>query len=89
MRRREASINNVPIAESDRRIFGPRPEAEQRAGVSAALSSEVRPRAHSSPLAAAGYRAKMTVVPAEPMSMRPPAVFVAVLIGTTPVAVST
>jgi nuclear transport factor 2 (NTF2) superfamily protein len=28
MRRREASINDVPIAESDRRIFGPRPEAE-------------------------------------------------------------
>jgi uncharacterized protein len=29
MRRREASINDVPIAESDRRIFGPRP-AEER-----------------------------------------------------------
>jgi uncharacterized protein len=28
MRRREASINDVPIAESDRRIFGPRPESE-------------------------------------------------------------
>ena len=28
MRRREASINDVPIDESDRRIFGPRPEAE-------------------------------------------------------------
>src|SRR3954464_10857284 len=28
MRRREASINDVPIAEADRRIFGPRPEAE-------------------------------------------------------------
>ena len=27
MRRREASINDVPIAEADRRIFGPRPEA--------------------------------------------------------------
>ena len=27
MVRREASINDVPIAESDRRIFGPRPEA--------------------------------------------------------------
>jgi nuclear transport factor 2 (NTF2) superfamily protein len=27
MRRREVSINNVPIAEADRRIFGPRPEA--------------------------------------------------------------
>jgi nuclear transport factor 2 (NTF2) superfamily protein len=30
MRRREASINDVPIAESDRRIFGPRSEAEHR-----------------------------------------------------------
>ena len=29
MRRREASINDVPIAESDRRVFGPRPEAER------------------------------------------------------------
>src|SRR6187200_3310951 len=28
MRRREASINDVAISESDRRIFGPRPEAE-------------------------------------------------------------
>jgi nuclear transport factor 2 (NTF2) superfamily protein len=28
MRRREASINDVAIDESDRRIFGPRPEAE-------------------------------------------------------------
>src|SRR5215469_11580592 len=28
MRRREASINDVPIAARDRRIFGPRPEAE-------------------------------------------------------------
>ena len=28
MRRREASINDVPIDESDRRIFGSRPEAE-------------------------------------------------------------
>jgi nuclear transport factor 2 (NTF2) superfamily protein len=28
MRRREASINDLRIAESDRRIFGPRPEAE-------------------------------------------------------------
>ncbi|UOZ10599.1 MULTISPECIES: nuclear transport factor 2 family protein [unclassified Amycolatopsis] len=28
MRRREASINDVPIAETDRRIFGPRPESE-------------------------------------------------------------
>ena len=31
MRRREASINDVTIAESDRRIFGPRPEAERGA----------------------------------------------------------
>ena len=29
MRRREASINDVPIAEADRRIFGPRPESER------------------------------------------------------------
>ena len=29
MRRREASINDVPIAEAGRRIFGPRPEAER------------------------------------------------------------
>ncbi|MFI6699806.1 nuclear transport factor 2 family protein [Streptomyces sp. NPDC050509] len=28
MRRREASINDVPIAEADRRIFGPRPATE-------------------------------------------------------------
>jgi nuclear transport factor 2 (NTF2) superfamily protein len=28
MRRREASINDVPIAEPDRRIFGARPESE-------------------------------------------------------------
>jgi uncharacterized protein len=28
MRRREASINDVAIQESERRIFGPRPEAE-------------------------------------------------------------
>ncbi len=27
MRRREASINDVPITESERRIFGPRPES--------------------------------------------------------------
>ena len=31
MRRREASINDVPIDETDRRIFGPRPEAERGA----------------------------------------------------------
>jgi hypothetical protein len=29
MRRREASINDLPIDESERRIFGPRPEAER------------------------------------------------------------
>ena len=29
MRRREASINDVPITESQRRIFGPRPESER------------------------------------------------------------
>ena len=29
MRRREASINDVPITEDDRRIFGPRPEADR------------------------------------------------------------
>jgi nuclear transport factor 2 (NTF2) superfamily protein len=29
MRRREASINDVPIEESQRRIFGPRPESER------------------------------------------------------------
>ncbi|RYZ28286.1 MAG: nuclear transport factor 2 family protein [Propionibacteriaceae bacterium] len=29
MRRREASINDVAIAEADRRIFGPRPEHER------------------------------------------------------------
>jgi len=29
MRRREASINDVPITEKDRRIFGPRPESER------------------------------------------------------------
>ncbi len=29
MRRREASINDVQITEADRRIFGPRPEAER------------------------------------------------------------
>jgi hypothetical protein len=31
MRRREASINDVQIAESERRIFGPRPEDERGA----------------------------------------------------------
>ena len=29
MRRREASINDVPIDESERRIFGPRPEGDR------------------------------------------------------------
>ncbi len=29
MRRREASINDVPITESERRYFGPRPESER------------------------------------------------------------
>jgi uncharacterized protein len=29
MRRREASINDVPITEADRRIFGPRPDSER------------------------------------------------------------
>jgi uncharacterized protein len=33
MRRREASINDVRIDESARRIFGPRPESEQGAGL--------------------------------------------------------
>lgn len=32
MRRREASINDVPITEADRRYFGPRPEAERGEG---------------------------------------------------------
>jgi nuclear transport factor 2 (NTF2) superfamily protein len=31
MRRREASINDVPIEEGERRIFGPRPDDERRA----------------------------------------------------------
>jgi uncharacterized protein len=29
MRRREASINDVPIGEAERRIFGSRPETER------------------------------------------------------------
>ena len=33
MRRREASINDVPIEEADRRIFGPRPESEHGAPI--------------------------------------------------------
>ncbi|OEV11714.1 hypothetical protein K378_02811 [Streptomyces sp. Amel2xB2] len=33
MSRREASINDVRIAESDRRIFGPRPESQRGAGI--------------------------------------------------------
>jgi nuclear transport factor 2 (NTF2) superfamily protein len=32
MRRREASINDVPIHASDRRYFGPRPESERGPG---------------------------------------------------------
>jgi hypothetical protein len=32
MRRREASINDVPIDEADRRYFGPRPENERGPG---------------------------------------------------------
>ena len=31
MRRREASINDVAIEESERRIFGPRPDSERGA----------------------------------------------------------
>jgi nuclear transport factor 2 (NTF2) superfamily protein len=31
MSRREASINDVPISETDRRIFGPRPATERTA----------------------------------------------------------
>jgi nuclear transport factor 2 (NTF2) superfamily protein len=33
MRRREASINDVPIDEDERRLFGPRPESERSAPV--------------------------------------------------------
>ena len=33
MRRREASINDVPIDEADRRIRGPRPESEHGASL--------------------------------------------------------
>ena len=33
MRRREASINDVAIDESERRIFGPRPEEERGASI--------------------------------------------------------
>ena len=33
MQRREASINDVPIDEQDRRIFGPRPESERGAAI--------------------------------------------------------
>jgi nuclear transport factor 2 (NTF2) superfamily protein len=32
MRRREASVNDVPIAEAGRRYFGPRPDDERGAG---------------------------------------------------------
>jgi uncharacterized protein len=37
MRRREASINDVAIAEADRRYFGPRPDAERGPGHDIAL----------------------------------------------------
>jgi nuclear transport factor 2 (NTF2) superfamily protein len=37
MRRREASINDVTITESDRRYFGPRPDDERGAGHDIAL----------------------------------------------------
>ena len=33
MRRREASINDVPLDENDRRIFGSRPESERGAAL--------------------------------------------------------
>ena len=33
MRRRESSINDVPIAENERRIFGTRPESERGADI--------------------------------------------------------
>ena len=33
VRRREASINDIPIEETDRRIFGPRPESEYGASL--------------------------------------------------------
>jgi len=33
MRRREASINDVPIRENERRIHGPRPESERHAPI--------------------------------------------------------
>ena len=42
MARREASINDVPIAETDRRIFGPRPESER--GTDFPLESDRRSR---------------------------------------------
>jgi len=38
MVRREASINDVSIAKSERRIFGPRPEQGAREGVPVALT---------------------------------------------------
>ena len=39
MERREASINDVPIDESERRIFGPRPESERGDYVPARLTA--------------------------------------------------
>ncbi|WP_242640607.1 DUF1348 family protein [Streptomyces kasugaensis] len=41
MHRREASINDVPIAEADRRIFGSRPAAER--GVALPLCDDLTP----------------------------------------------
>ncbi len=38
MRRREASINDVPIDEAERRIFGPRPAEEHGQGDPAPLA---------------------------------------------------
>jgi nuclear transport factor 2 (NTF2) superfamily protein len=43
MRRREASINDVAIDESERRILGPRPEAERGASLPLASFSGRRP----------------------------------------------
>ena len=44
MRRREASINDVAIEESERRIFGPRPDAERGAPLPLAWRSHFRDR---------------------------------------------
>ncbi len=45
MRRREASINDVPIVEADCRIFGPRPDAERGPGDPAQLNDVAGSRA--------------------------------------------